>query len=111
MGGHDSSPSIDASLKPYSDRFYYPLGIFVSLTTVLRYSELTSHIPEGEFSKMAPFRVLSFDIECAGRKGHFPEPTDDPVIQVSFLILTVILFISIKTCHHVVAILFLFFGK
>ncbi|XP_041004890.1 DNA polymerase delta catalytic subunit isoform X2 [Juglans microcarpa x Juglans regia] len=45
------------------------------------YSELISHSPEGEFSKMAPFRVLSFDIECAGRKGHFPEPTHDPVIQ------------------------------
>ena len=31
---------------------------------------------------MAPFRILSFDIECAGRKGHFPEPEHDPVIQV-----------------------------
>lgn len=31
---------------------------------------------------MAPFRILSFDIECAGRKGHFPEATHDPVIQV-----------------------------
>lgn len=50
------------------------------------YSELTSHIPEGEFSKMAPFRILSFDIECAGRKGHFPEPTHDPVIQVANLV-------------------------
>ena len=35
---------------------------------------------------MAPFRILSFDIECAGRKGHFPEPTHDPVIQVEFII-------------------------
>lgn len=25
--------------------------------------------PEGEWSKVAPFRILSFDIECAGRKG------------------------------------------
>ncbi|KAG2716179.1 hypothetical protein I3843_05G168600 [Carya illinoinensis] len=50
------------------------------------YSELISHTPEGEFSKMAPFRVLSFDIECAGRKGHFPEPTHDPVIQVANLV-------------------------
>lgn len=33
---------------------------------------------------MAPFRILSFDIECAGRKGHFPEPKHDPVIQVQF---------------------------
>ncbi|XP_050205560.1 DNA polymerase delta catalytic subunit isoform X2 [Mercurialis annua] len=50
------------------------------------YSELISHAPEGEFSKMAPFRILSFDIECAGRKGHFPEPSHDPVIQVANLV-------------------------
>lgn len=28
-----------------------------------------SHMPEGEWSKVGPFRILSFDIECAGRKG------------------------------------------
>ncbi|GFQ06146.1 DNA polymerase delta catalytic subunit, partial [Phtheirospermum japonicum] len=50
------------------------------------YPDLISHAPEGEFSKMAPFRVLSFDIECAGRKGLFPEPTHDPVIQVANLV-------------------------
>ena len=48
----------------------------------LSYTDLVSHVPEGEFSKMAPFRILSFDIECAGRKGLFPEPIHDPVIQV-----------------------------
>ncbi|KAH9717329.1 DNA polymerase delta catalytic subunit [Citrus sinensis] len=51
-----------------------------------RYSDIISRHPEGEFSKMAPFRILSFDIECAGRKGHFPEPTHDPVIQVANLV-------------------------
>lgn len=56
--------------------------VFV-LNKHLRYSDLISHPAEGEFSKMAPFRILSFDIECAGRKGHFPEPGHDPVIQVS----------------------------
>lgn len=50
------------------------------------YTDLISHDPEGEFSKMAPFRILSFDIECAGRKGLFPEPTHDPVIQVANLV-------------------------
>ncbi|XP_044469856.1 DNA polymerase delta catalytic subunit-like isoform X2 [Mangifera indica] len=50
------------------------------------YSELISHRPEGEYLKMAPFRILSFDIECAGRKGHFPEPSHDPVIQVANLV-------------------------
>lgn len=32
---------------------------------------------------MAPLRVLSFDIECAGRKGIFPEAQHDPVIQIA----------------------------
>ncbi|XP_062102921.1 DNA polymerase delta catalytic subunit-like [Humulus lupulus] len=50
------------------------------------YSELISHAPEGEFSKMAPFRILSFDIECAGCKCHFPEPGHDPVIQIANLL-------------------------
>jgi DNA polymerase delta subunit 1 len=31
---------------------------------------------------IAPFRLLSFDIECQGRAGLFPEPEHDPVIQV-----------------------------
>uniref|UniRef100_A0A2P2KVL7 DNA polymerase n=1 Tax=Rhizophora mucronata TaxID=61149 RepID=A0A2P2KVL7_RHIMU len=58
----------------------------VSFNTFLRFSDLISHAPEGEFSKMGPFRILSFDIECAGRKGHFPEPSHDPVIQVANLV-------------------------
>ncbi|PKA57109.1 DNA polymerase delta catalytic subunit [Apostasia shenzhenica] len=50
------------------------------------YSDLVSHVPDGEYSKMAPFRILSFDIECAGRKGLFPEPIHDPVIQIANLV-------------------------
>ncbi|KAN0000981.1 hypothetical protein ACTFIZ_001434 [Dictyostelium cf. discoideum] len=34
----------------------------------------------------APYRILSFDIECAGRKGIFPEPEKDPVIQISNIV-------------------------
>ena len=33
--------------------------------------------------KIAPLRILSFDIECMGRKGHFPEAEQDPVIQIA----------------------------
>jgi DNA polymerase elongation subunit (family B) len=33
--------------------------------------------------KIAPMRILSFDIECAGRKGHFPTADTDPVIQIA----------------------------
>ncbi|PYH98460.1 hypothetical protein BO71DRAFT_480347 [Aspergillus ellipticus CBS 707.79] len=47
------------------------------------YRDLVSHPPNGEWAKMAPLRVLSFDIECAGRKGIFPEPNQDPVIQIA----------------------------
>ena len=49
----------------------------------ISYRELISYEPKGEWSKMAPLRILSFDIECAGRKGIFPEPDQDPVIQIA----------------------------
>ena len=39
----------------------------------LVFNSLLSHAPEGEWMKIAPFRILSFDIECQGRKGiHTP---------------------------------------
>eukprot|EP00759_Apiculatamorpha_spiralis_P047031 PhF_6_TR42981/c0_g1_i5/m.65503/K02327/POLD1; DNA polymerase delta subunit 1 len=37
----------------------------------------------GEWMKIAPFRLLSLDIECQGRKGFFPEAKVDPVIQIA----------------------------
>jgi hypothetical protein len=37
--------------------------------------------PAGEFSDIAPLRVLSVDIECQGRKGCFPDAKMDSVIQ------------------------------
>jgi len=49
----------------------------------INYNYLISHEPKGEWSKMAPLRILSFDIECAGRKGIFPEANQDPVIQIA----------------------------
>lgn len=50
------------------------------------YTNLISHAPEGEWSKIAPLRILSFDIECAGRKGVFPDPKIDPVIQIANMV-------------------------
>lgn len=47
------------------------------------WTKLVSHAPEGDWGRVAPFRILSFDIECAGRKGVFPEPEKDPVIQIA----------------------------
>ncbi|TAQ88751.1 hypothetical protein B7494_g2929 [Chlorociboria aeruginascens] len=49
----------------------------------VNYRDLIAHKPEGEWAKMAPLRILSFDIECAGRKGVFPEANQDPVIQIA----------------------------
>jgi DNA polymerase delta subunit 1 len=49
----------------------------------VHFGDLIAHPPDGEWAKMAPLRILSFDIECAGRKGIFPEPNVDPVIQIA----------------------------
>jgi len=53
----------------------------------ISYQKLISHQPEGEWQDVAPLRVLSFDIECAGRKGIFPEPDKDPVIQIANMVI------------------------
>lgn len=53
----------------------------------INYKDLISHPSEGEWLKMAPLRILSFDIECAGRKGIFPEAEHDSVIQIANVIL------------------------
>lgn len=52
----------------------------------VNYSSVISHPCEGEWAKLAPFRILSVDIECQGRKGHFPEAQHDPVIQIASLV-------------------------
>lgn len=49
----------------------------------VHYRDLIAHHNDGEWAKMAPLRILSFDIECAGRKGVFPEANQDPVIQIA----------------------------
>lgn len=52
------------------------------------YRDIISHQPDGEFNRIAPMRILSFDIECAGRKGIFPEPEHDPIIQIANMVIT-----------------------
>ena len=54
----------------------------------ISYRDIVSHAPEGEWAKIAPLRVLSFDIECAGRPGIFPEASVDPVIQIANVVTT-----------------------
>ena len=52
----------------------------------IHYRDLVAHPNDGEWAKMAPLRILSFDIECAGRKGVFPEANQDPVIQIASVV-------------------------
>ena len=56
------------------------------IEVVAHWRDLEALPADGEYSKMAPLRILSFDIECAGRKGVFPEPNKDPVIQIANMV-------------------------
>jgi DNA polymerase delta subunit 1 len=47
------------------------------------YDDIISRPSSGEWNKIAPLRILSMDIECQGRRGHFPEADKDPVIQIA----------------------------
>ncbi|WVQ62616.1 uncharacterized protein L199_000763 [Kwoniella botswanensis] len=73
------------------------------------YKNLISHAPEGDWLKIAPLRVLSFDIECAGRKGIFPEAQIDPVIQIAAMVTRqgetkpfIRNVFTLNTCAHIV---------
>lgn len=49
----------------------------------INYTDFIAHAPEGDWAGIAPLRTLSFDIECTNRKGIFPEPEHDAVIQIA----------------------------
>ncbi|KAF9054588.1 DNA polymerase family B-domain-containing protein [Panaeolus papilionaceus] len=79
------------------------------LEIYFRYDAFISHAPEGDWSKIAPLRILSFDIECAGRKGIFPEASVDPVIQIANMVTRqgekmpfVRNVFTLNTCAHIV---------
>ncbi|GMS79021.1 hypothetical protein PENTCL1PPCAC_1196, partial [Pristionchus entomophagus] len=50
------------------------------------YKDLIVHSTDGDWVDIAPLRTLSFDIECLGRRGVFPDPSNDPVIQISNMV-------------------------
>eukprot|EP01035_Chromulina_nebulosa_P020984 gene20984-27193_t len=56
------------------------------IETDIIYNSLIVHASEGNWSTIAPMRILSFDIECQGRKGHFPDAKYDSVIQIANII-------------------------
>ena len=72
------SPASTTALSPLS-RCQIELDI--------SWEDFISHAPEKEWQRIAPVRILSFDIECAGRKGVFPEADQDPVIQIANMVI------------------------
>ena len=47
---------------------------------VMNYNHVEGLSCEGDYSKIAPLRILSFDIECSADAGKFPTPQTDPII-------------------------------
>ncbi|KAG2748452.1 hypothetical protein P692DRAFT_201790083 [Suillus brevipes Sb2] len=75
----------------------------------VRWDAFISHPPEESWQKFAPLRILSFDIECAGRKGIFPEAQVDPVIQIANMVTRqgetkpfIRNIFTLNTCSHIV---------
>lgn len=70
-------------------------------------SQMEAHKPDDvDWQHIAPLRVLSFDIECAGRTGIFPQPETDPVIMISSAILDHGLSTSEAPCVKALFVLF-----
>ena len=52
-----------------------------------KYDTLEFHDPnDPKYAGIATSRILSFDIECAGKKGRFPIPEEDKVISLSAIL-------------------------
>lgn len=53
---------------------------------VMNYNDVECLPCDGQYSKLAPLRILSFDIECSAKKGHFPVAQKDQVIQIANIV-------------------------
>ena len=51
----------------------------------IKWDQIKAHSPNDRVA-IADLRILSFDIECAGRRGIFPTPEQDSVIQIACII-------------------------
>lgn len=54
-----------------------------SIEAICNTDDIESLGTTGEWEKIAPARILSFDIECMTCKGRFPHPHTDAVIQIA----------------------------
>ncbi len=41
---------------------------------------------QDEYSKIAPVRIMSFDIECSAPSGKFPQASQDPIITIANIV-------------------------
>lgn len=62
-----------------SEKSTFPVTTRSQLEIDVSWSNFIAHAPEGEWGKVAPFRVHSFDIECAGRLGKYL------ILKISFV--------------------------
>ncbi|KAI4114690.1 MAG: hypothetical protein Q9193_003228 [Seirophora villosa] len=76
-----TAPQAKYHMIPHRDRHSN-----CQIEAYIHYRDLIAHPNDGQWAKMAPLRIMSFDIECAGRKGVFPEPNQDPVIQIASVV-------------------------
>jgi DNA polymerase delta subunit 1 len=51
-----------------------------------RYNDFISYPPNENWAKLAPLRILSFDIECEIRGKAFPDASIDSVIQIANMV-------------------------
>ena len=75
-GGGDGDPSPGGGDAPKP-------STHCQLEIDIWFADVISHQPEGEWQRIAPMRILSFDIECSGRPGIFPEAEKDAIIQIA----------------------------
>ena len=68
------------------------------------YNYIQSHTCIGIYNAIAPIRILSFDIECQGRKGVFPDALYDPVIQVMYCIVHIVPVCMYDVCVYSVLV-------
>ncbi|KAJ3249040.1 DNA-directed DNA polymerase delta [Chytriomyces hyalinus] len=77
---------VELTREKYTIRQGSSTTSFAQIEVDIDYKDIIPHDPEGDWSKIAPLRILSFDIECCGRKGVFPDAKEDPVIQIANMI-------------------------
>ena len=85
-GGFSMYGSTSSSSSSSSSSSRYP-QTKCQIELDISFEDFVSHVAEGEWQDIAPCRILSFDIECAGRKGMFPEAEHDSVIQIANMVL------------------------